>query len=332
MSVTSRDVARLAGVSQPTVSRALRGDGRIAQATRERIEKAAAELGYVPSELGRSLSTRSTRQIAMVADIESPLYPTLVGPLHDRFAEHGYRMVLLAERGDDQVTYARLLDRSVDAAVLTTTLLNSSLSQLLLDRGLPFVELNRRSGLPGAGTLTADNAGGAASCVELLVRLGHERIGAIFGPESTSTARDREAGFRGALAGAGLALAPEHTTRGWFTYDDGVQGFTELMAASARPTAIFCGNDMVAVGALNRALELDIDVPGEVSIVGFDDVPIASWPSFALTTVRVDLASMARAAADRLVRQLSEQAEPAPSRPYPTELVLRRTHARPSTD
>ncbi len=331
MGVTSHDVARLAGVSQPTVSRALRGDGRIAQATRERIEKAAAELGYVPSELGRSLSTRSTRQIAMVADLESPLYPTLVGPLHDRFARHGYRMVLLAERGDDQVTYARLLDRSVDAAVLTTTLLGSSLSQLLLDRALPFVELNRLSGLSGAASLTADNVGGAASCVDLLVGLGHRRIGAIFGPEATSTARDREAGFRAALAAAGLVLAPEHTSRGWFTYDDGVHGFTELMAAPVRPTAIFCGNDMVAVGALNRALELGVDVPGEVSLVGFDDVPIASWPSFALTTVRVDLASMAAAAADRLVRQLSKEPDAQVLQPYPTELVLRRTHARPPT-
>ena len=107
-------------------------------------------------------------QIAMVADLENPLYPTLVGPLHDRFAEHGYRMVLLAERGDDQVTYARLLDKSVDAAVLTTSLLDSSLSQLLIDRELPFVELNRRSGLAGARSLTADNIRGAQSCGELL--------------------------------------------------------------------------------------------------------------------------------------------------------------------
>lgn len=329
VSVTSRDVARLAGVSQPTVSRALRGDGRIADATRERIEKAAGELGYVPNELGRGLSTRSTRQIAMVADLESPLYPTLVGPLHDRFAEHGYRMVLLAERGDDQVTYARLLDRSVDAAVLTTTLLNSSLSQLLLDRALPFVELNRLSGLPGASSLTADNLAGAASCVELLAGLGHRRIGAIFGPESTSTARDREAGFRSALASAGLPLDPAHVSRGWFTYDDGVRGFDELMSAAVRPTAIFCGNDMVAVGALNRAVQLGIDVPGDVSLVGFDDVPIASWPCFRLTTVRVDLASMARAAADHLVRQLANEPRSAPLEAYGTELVLRRTHAAP---
>lgn len=328
MSVTSHDVARLAGVSQPTVSRALRGDGRIAEATRERVARAAAQLGYVPSEPGRSLSTRSTRQIAMVADLENPLYPTLVGPLHDRFAEHGYRMVLLAERGDDQVTYARLLDKSVDAAVLTTTLLDSSLSQLLLERDLPFVELNRRSGLRGAQALTADNAAGAAACVDLLVGLGHERIGAIFGPARTSTAGDRERGFRAALDAAGLSLPPELVSRGWFTYDDGVHGFGALMGARPRPTAIFCGNDMVAVGALNRALEMGVDVPGEVSLVGFDDLPIASWPCFQLTTVRVDLAAMARDAADQLVARLTTRGSAAPAGlPYPIHVVPRRTHA-----
>lgn len=329
MTVTSRDVARLAGVSQPTVSRALRGDGRIAEATRARIEQVAADLGYVPSEPGRSLSTRSTMQIAMVADFENPLYPTLVGPLHDRFAEHGYRMVLLAERGDERGTYARLLDRSVDAAVLTTTLLDSSLSQLLIDRGLPFVELNRRSGLAGVINLTADNSGGAATCAELLMSLGHRRIGAIFGPIRTSTARDRESGFRAALAAAGLGMSDDHVSRGGFAYDDGVRGFTGIISSPTPPTAIFCANDMVAVGALNQAMNMGIDVPREVSIIGFDDLEIASWPCFRVTTVRVDLASMARAAADAVVGQLrGQRVVPAPA--YPTELVLRRTHASPS--
>jgi len=326
VSVTSRDVARLAGVSQPTVSRALRGDGRIAEATRARIEQAAAELGYVLSEPGRSLSTRSTKQIAMVADFENPLYPALVGPLHDRFAEHGYRMVLLAERGDDKVTYSRLLNRSVDAAVLTTTLLDSSLSQLLIDRRLPFVELNRRSGLPGVNSLTADNAGGAASCAQLLISLGHRRIGAIFGPAHTSTGRDREGGFRAVLGEAGLAVSDDHTSRGGFAYEDGVRGFTQIMSASTPPTAIFCANDMVAVGALNQALSMGIEVPGDVSIIGFDDLEIASWPCFRVTTVRVDLASMARAAAEALVSLLQGK-RVIDAAPYPTELVLRRTHA-----
>ena len=157
MTTTSHDVARLAGVSQPTVSRALRGDPRVAEATRQKVLVAAAELGYVPSELGRSLATRSTHQIAMVADLRNALYPTLVEPLHDRFAEHGLRMVLLAERGDDRATYERVLDRSVDGVVLTTTLTGSSLSKGLLERGLPFVELNRLSGRRRVDGVTADN-------------------------------------------------------------------------------------------------------------------------------------------------------------------------------
>jgi LacI family transcriptional regulator len=327
VSVTSHDVARRAGVSQPTVSRALRGDGRIAAATRTRIEKAAQELGYVLSEPGRSLSTRAAHQIAMVADLENPLYPTLVGPLHDRFADHGYRMVLLAERGDDQVTYGRLLDRSVDAAVLTTSLLDSSLTRLLLERGLPFVELNRGSGLAGAPSLTADNVGGAQSCVEMLVGLGHRRIGAILGPVQTSTGRDREVGIRRALGAAGLPLREYHVSRGTFTYEHGERGFADLMATRMPPTAIVCGNDMVAVGALNRALQMGIEVPDAVSVVGFDDLPIASWPCFQITTVRVDLTSMARAAADAVVAELGGGPAPA-SATYATEIIARSTHAR----
>jgi LacI family transcriptional regulator len=161
VTITSHDVARLAGVSQPTVSRALRGDPRVAETTRLKVAQAATELGYVPSELGRSLSTRLTRQVAMVADLSNALYPALVEPLHDRFAEHGLRMVLLAERGDDRAAYDRLLDRSVDGVVLTTTMIGSSLSKGLLDKGVPFVELNRLSGRRKADGITADNNGGA---------------------------------------------------------------------------------------------------------------------------------------------------------------------------
>jgi hypothetical protein len=121
VSVTSHDVARLAGVSQPTVSRALRDDPRVSQTTRRKVLEAARVLGYVPSELGRSLSTRVSRQIAMVADIDNALYPVLVRPIHDALAEQGYRMVVVAEQGDEASAYERLFDRSADAAILTTT-------------------------------------------------------------------------------------------------------------------------------------------------------------------------------------------------------------------
>ena len=326
MSITSHDVARLAGVSQPTVSRALRGDPRVATATRQRVLDAAADLGYVASELGRSLSTRTTHQIAMVADLRNALYPTLVEPLHDRFAEHGLRMVLLAERGDDRRTYERLLDRSVDGVVLTTTSVGSSLSKDLSDKGLPFVELNRLSGRRKIDGVTADNAGGAAEVARLLLRTGHRRIGAVFGSPDTSTGRDREAGFRSALAEAGVDLPESRVTHGGFGYADGEDGLAAVMTGRHKPTALFCVGDLVAVGALNQARRMGLSVPDDVAIVGFDDIEMAGWPCFNLTTARIDLPAMAIAAADLLIDRLGGRNGRAQLRTFPAELVLRGTH------
>jgi LacI family transcriptional regulator len=330
MSTTSHDVARLAGVSQPTVSRALRGDPRVADATRDRVRQAAAELGYVPSELGRSLSTRSTRQIAMVADLRNALYPALVEPLHDRFAELGLRMVLLAERGDDRVTYERVLDRSVDGVVLTTTLHGSSLSRDLLERGVPLVELNRLSGLQGVDGVTADNFEAGASMARLLLAEGHRHFGAVFGSRDASTSHGREKGFRSVLAEAGVELPDGSVAYGGFGYADGERGFASVMANTAttgqRPTAVFCLGDLVAVGALNQARRMELSVPGDIAIVGVDDIAMAAWPCFDLTTARLDLVAMAAAAADVLARRLGGDRSGPGIQVFPTDVVLRGTH------
>lgn len=326
VTVTSHDVARRAGVSQPTVSRALRGDPRVAEATRQKVLVAVAELGYVTSELGRSLRTRTTHQIAMVADLRNALYPTLVEPLHDRFAEHGLRMVLLAERGDDRATYEKLLDRSVDGVVLTTTLIGSSLSKGLLERGLPFVELNRLSGRRKVDGVAADNHAGAAAMARLLLEQGHRRVGAVFGPAVASTSRDREAGFRAALAEAGVALPEAAVAYGGFGYADGERGLAAIMAGPRRPTAVFCAGDLVAIGAMNEARRRGLAVPDDVAIAGFDDIDMAGWPSFDLTTTRADLHGMALAAADVLVERLGGDTSRPRIRIFPTTAVLRSTH------
>ncbi len=326
--MTSHDVARRAGVSQPTVSRALRGDARVAAATRERVRQAAEELGYVASDLGRSLATRTTRQIAMVADLDNALYPTLVGPLHDRFAEHGLRMVLLAERGDERASYERLLDRSVDGVVLTTTLLGSSVSAELARRRMPFVELNRLSGLAADG-VSADNVAGGRECARVLVQAGHRRIAAILGTGVTSSVSDRERGFRAGLAEAGIALPPARTARGWFSYADGERGLAALMTGRHPPTAVFCaGGDSVAVGAVNGALAAGLSVPDDVAVVGFDDLAIAAWPQFRLTTVHVELEAMAVAAADRLVARLGGDRSEVGVQVFGVRMVLRESHLK----
>lgn len=326
MPVTSHDVARLAGVSQPTVSRALRPHSQVSPATRERVRRAAETLGYVPSELGRSLSTRSTRQIAMVADVDNPLYPQLVGPLHDAFAARGYRMVLLAERDEELRADERLLDGSIDGAVLTTSQRGASLPVQLTERAVPFVQLNRVSDLVDADSVTADNALGGRLVADLLVGLGHREVGAIFGPKETSSAAEREQGFRGGLRVAGVRLPAQRVVRGWFTYQAGFDGMRGLLDGAKRPTAVFCSNDIVAVGALNALRSAGLRAPEEVTVVGFDDLAIAAWPVFALTTVHVDFEAMARRSAELLLDRLTQPDRRPVHERFPVELVSRTTH------
>jgi LacI family transcriptional regulator len=326
-SVTSHDVARLAGVSQATVSRALRDDDRVTAATKRRVHDAARALGYVRSELGRGLSTRATRRVALVVELDNALYQALVGPIHDELLDHEYRMLLLAERHDGGLA-ERLLDRSVDGAVLMTTRLTSVLPAQLAARDLPFVFLNRTSDVVDAPSVTADNIGGARAAAELLVGLGHSRIAAIVGPADTSTARDRETGFRTALAEAGVALPARRVYRREFDHATGRDGLDALLAVDDPPTAVFCANDFVAVGVLNRAIERGVAVPDDLAVVGFDDLDMASWPAFGLTTVHNPVRAMARRAAAMLVERLADPAAGG-QEVFPTRLVLRRTHARP---
>jgi LacI family transcriptional regulator len=299
--ITSHDVARLAGVSQPTVSRALRGDPRVSAATRDKVTRAASALGYIPSEAGRNLVTRASKRIGVVVtDLTNPFYPHLLGPLHDELEKRGYRTMVFTDR----ISPAQLLDGSVDGAVLLTSTIGSALPAELGRRGLPFVFLNRESGAP-ADASVVDNELGGRLVAARLVALGHRRIAAIFGPSSTSTGRDREQGFRLALAEEAIALPAELTRHGPFEFETGDTAMTELLRLDPRPTAVFCGNDVIALGALNAAQRAGILVPADISVIGFDDIPMASWQAFQLTTVSHDLNEMAASAARLLVDRIA---------------------------
>lgn len=329
--VTSHDVARLAGVSQTTVSRALRGQPSVPEPTRNRVLDAATVLGYVPNQLGRSLATRATQRIAMVADLENPLYPTLLTPVHDALAALGYQTLLFAGHQENLTGLAGLFDRSVDGAILSTATVNSSLPFELDRHGTPFVYLNRVSDAVERDSVSADDSGGSAQVAELLLSLGHRDIGMLLGPETTSTSRDREDGFVARLAEAHLAVPPVWTAHTEYTEATGYEAFHRVMGTPTRPTALFCANDWVAVGALNGAKQAGLEVPGDLTIIGFDDLPVAAWPMVDLTTVHNRIAENAVAAAQILVRRLRSGASvPWTHEVTPTSLVLRGTHGRPS--
>jgi len=332
--VTSHDIAREVGVSQSTVSRALRGDPRVDPATAARVLRVAELRGYTPNASARSLVTRRTRTIAVVvADIKNPFYPELVEALHEALGRSGYRMVLVNERTDTrgQAGLTELYrGGGADGAVFVSVTVEQRVVDLLNKSPVPSVLLNRDVGGVDVDRVMSDNPGGAAQVADLLFGLGHRRIAYISGPENTSTSRDREAGLAKALAQRGVPLDPALRRVGEFTHHSGYQWATDLLDRPDRATAIFCANDVVAFGALDAARNLRIDVPGEVSIAGFDDIPMASWGAFSLTTVRQPLTDMARDAARILIERIEGHDELERQRlVFPTHLVQRTTTGPP---
>jgi LacI family transcriptional regulator len=331
MVVTSHDVARLAGVSQPTVSRALRDSPKVSAETKRRVRQAASALGYVPSETGRALSSGRTRRIGLLlTDLENQFYPHVIAPMHRELESLDYQLVLQTESSDSGRVAERLLANSLDGVLLATTTVDSVLPVRLRDRGVPFVYFNRTSQAVEADSAEVDAEIGLRTLAQRILELGHRRVGAIFGPRNTSTAEQREHALRDALAAGSVTISGDLSYRGPFDVETGHAGARQLLERDDPPTVIVCGNDVVAFGALNAARELGLEVPADVSVVGFDDLPPARWPLLQLTTVAFDLDAMARRAASLLVQRI----EDGPDAPYrherfPSRLVERATLASP---
>lgn len=328
-SATSYDVARLAGVSQPTVSRALRGSPGVSANTRRRVLEAVDKLGYVTMESGRSLATRRTGRVGIVAgELSNPYFASLVEPLHRALARYGYGTILLPDEDESGFESGALYDGSLDGVMLTTLALGSPVAAELMRRRVPFVLVGREVAGSEDHACVFDNFGGAREVADLLVDHGHERIGMILGPNQTSTARDREAGFREALAERGATLSSPAVLRGEFTVEHGYESLQALMRLTTPPTGVFCANDVIAIGALNAARKLGIAVPESLTIVGFDDISMSAWEVFRLTTVRLDFEAMAEEACRLLVERMTTSSPTVARKVIPVSLTLRHTHAR----
>lgn len=325
--VTSHDVARLAGVSQPTVSRALRDSEKVSRATRARVREAAATLGYSPSAAGRALSTgRSTRVGLVVTDLVNEFYPHVIAPLHSELERRGYELALLPESSDAGPVVEHVIGHGLAGVVLATATIDSVLPARLRERGVPFTYFGRTTTGVEADAVVADPEDGVRQLVDAVAAGPPRRIGAIFGPRDTSTGREREAAVRAHLARAGLGLEQRDVRHGPFDVATGHDGATALLGREDPPGLLLCGNDVVAVGALNAAVELGASVPGDVGVVGFDDLPTARWPLVRLSTVAYDLDAMSRAAAHLLVDRV-EGGSGAPARRmvFPTRYLERST-------
>ncbi|ODU05956.1 MAG: LacI family transcriptional regulator [Pseudonocardia sp. SCN 72-86] len=328
--VTSFDVARRAGVSQPTVSRALRNLPGTSPETRRKVRQAAEDLSYIPSDSARALSTRSTRRIAVVSEeLTNPYYPQLVEPLRRLLAERDLRTVVITDSEHRSIGPEVLADGSYDGVVLTTTGRQSRLPRDLTELGVAHVLANRVLDVAECPSCSVDNAGGAEAISELLADLGHCSVASIQGPLTTSTGRERAAALAEGMRRRGVPLRRELTRRTDFSHDAGHRVARELFALPHPPTAVVCGNDVVALGVLSAAREHGLNVPGDVTVIGFDDIPMAGWPLVDLTTVHCDLESLAAAAVDLLLDEIAGHRGDPVTQIVPVSMVLRRTHAPP---
>ncbi|GAA4872467.1 LacI family DNA-binding transcriptional regulator [Saccharopolyspora cebuensis] len=330
--VTSRDVARLAGVSQPTVSRALTDHPRVSEATKRKVREAARALGYSTNAIGRALSVgRSNRIGLVVADLENQFYANMIAPLHDELERLGHELVLITESAASAPLPERVAAHGLAGVVLSTTTVDSVQPARLRDRGVPFVYLNRVAPGVRADAVTVDPETGVREIVAEAVRLGHTRIGAIFGPRNTSTGELREQVVREVLDEHGLGLAQRDVLHGPFDFDTGRDGFRTLRERAGGPTLVLCGNDVVALGVLNAAAESGVPVPEHTSVVGFDDLPTSRWALVRLSTIAYDLDEVARESARLVVARLREPDAETAHIVYPTHYVARSTVSAPRT-
>lgn len=325
--VTSFDVAKLAGVSQPTVSRALRNLPGTSPQTRQKVLAAATQLTYIPSDSARSLSTTRSRRIAVVSEeLTNPYYPELVEPLRRHLAEHDLRTVVITDSEHHEVGTQILADGSYDGVILTTTLRTSALPRDLTERGIPHVLTNRVLDHPESPSCSVDNASGARAIAELLAELGHRRVAMVQGPVSTSTGRERATALSDALRKRGLHVRRDQKRRTTFDHDTAQTVAGELLDHPDPPTAVVGGNDVIAFGILSAARERGLRVPEDLTVIGFDDIPMAGWPFVSLTTVHCDLEELARVSVELLQQAMASPEPMVTELRVPVSLVLRGTH------
>jgi LacI family transcriptional regulator len=325
------DVALKAGVSIATVSRVVnKSDHKVNPATREKVLAAISELDYRPNALAKGLLMKKTMTIGIIIpDISNPYYAEIVRGIQDTADLAGYAVMLHnTDRKQERIIrYIYLLrEKSVDGVIFCGGIINGYETLSILK------ELKERVVVVGRHevdfpAVMVDNMGGATQAVQHLIDLGHRRIGCIAGPEGSTTAADRLTGYRNALAQNGMALNEQLVKRGTWNPESGYLLARELLEEPEKPTAIFSANDQMAFGVIKAARELDLAVPGDLAVVGFDNVPTGSYFDPPLTTVEIPMYDIGVAAMRMLIDLLSRE-KFNKLRLFNTKLIVRGSTAR----
>lgn len=312
------DIARIAQVSPSTVSRALQDHPRISPERRAEIQHLAESLGYRPNQMARGLVTGRSRMLgAVVTDVTDPFVAEVLKGAEAAAREAGYGLLFAMSNRDPAQELAAaetLLDHEVDGLIVISSRVPDR--YVGLARGsdretgdqAPLVLVNNELVGPRIFSVRMDNAGGARAAVAYLRQLGHRRIAFVAGPERGRSNRERLDGYRQGIAANGLGPAPELIVRGAGLLEDGPRALAALLALADPPTAVLCYNDLAAIGLLAAAARAGRRVPGELSVIGFDNIPLSAYATPPLTTVEQPTAALGRAAVESCLRALASAA------------------------
>jgi DNA-binding LacI/PurR family transcriptional regulator len=300
--ITAEDVARKLGVSQSTISRAFSMTASISEKTKLRVLETATALGYQPNVIARSLITRHTNIVAIVmANLVDPFYPVVLDELAQQIQSRGFQTLLFVPSQGQDVddVLPKLLQYQVDAVVLTSATLSSAMARVCAERKMPLVLFNRY--VPGleVHAVSCDNVAGGRRVAEFLRGLGHARPAFVSGETEATTNRDRQHGFVSRLAELGVPSCM-HEVGGEYSYEAGYSATKRLLCQRRRPDAIFFASDVMAFGGMDMLRQSGVQIPHDISVVGYDDVPLAAWHGYDLTTIRQPIRQMVEASVEML--------------------------------
>lgn len=315
MPASVKDVAERAGVSSATVSRVLTNKPHVREELRQRVLAAVRELGYQPNHVARSLRVRRSKIIGLIiSDIQNPFFHALVRAVEDSAYEHGYA-IFLCNSDEDAAKEALYIDlmraERVAGLVISPTDENNNLCRKLLDAGVPVVSVDRRMRGLEVDTVVIDNIGGAFELVSHLIDDGHRRIGAVLGIPAATTGHERREGYLKALQAHGLPVLPELIKIGMPKTDTGYQLTGELLDRPDPPTALFTGNNLLTIGALQAIEERGLVIPDEIALVAFDEMVCPAVTRPTLTVIEQPIYVLGQTAARLLLQRITDPDRPA---------------------
>ena len=329
-----RDVAERAGVSVTTVSHVINETRPVSDGLRQRVLTAMDELGYQPNRLARSLRLQETHTIGMIVpDSANPFFAEVARGIEDTSFEQSYNVILCNSDGnlDKELLYTNVLvEKQVDGILFVAAGVSTEHIRALQTRRMPLVLVDRD--IPGVAvdSVLTDNARGGWQAIHYLIELGHRRIGCITGPSDVTPSAERVTGYRQALREAGIAADENLVVKGDFQYESGFRATQQLLEVNDPPTAVFACNDLMAVGAISAVIESGRRVPADLSVIGFDDVPLASFTNPPLTTIAQPKYEMGALATTMLLERVQDRDMPPRRKLLDTSLFVRHSTASPT--